>query len=133
MKKYSEGFNEIFTFFLRSYRSGLLTFCGVNVDVKFDIDGDEGKFTFRRYDNGEFTGFNLTNLSSRHPNIVKGVIIGKKSWGLHVKMWSEGIGEWCFTKEEILKEFEDKNIRIPEPLLKDFENHIEKQKLKRYL
>lgn len=64
---------------------------------------------------------------TRHPNIVRGVIIGKKSWGLHVKMWSEGISEGCFTKHEILGEFEKYNIKIPESLLLDFHNQIVKK------
>jgi hypothetical protein len=105
------------------------------VPVDFDINSHEGKETFRRYDNGQFkdksTGAPL-NPITRHPNIVKGVITGKKSWGLHVKMWSEGIGEWCFTKDEIVQTFTDKGIKIPDSLLKDFENHIIKQKQKRY-
>ena len=48
-------------------------------------------------------------------------------------MWSEGIGEWLFTKEEILDQFYEKKIQIPSSLLKDFENNIEKQKEKRYI
>jgi hypothetical protein len=129
LKKYSDGFNEIFTFFLRSYRSGLLTFCGTYVDVYSDLEGPEGKFTFRKYDNGDYK---TEDIKTCHPNIVRGVITGKKSWGLHVKQWSEGIADWCFTKEEIVNTFTRKGIRIPEPLMNDFNNHIEKHKQKRY-
>lgn len=71
-------------------------------------------------------------ILTKHPNIVKGIIIGKKSWGLHVKMWSEGINEWCFTKEEILKDFTDKGIVIPKFLELDFDNWIKKKHLERY-
>jgi len=63
---------------------------------------------------------------------LRAVIIGKKSWGLWVKQWSEGISEWSFTKEEILKEFENKGIKIPNSFLIDFENQINKAKQKRY-
>jgi len=63
---------------------------------------------------------------------LKSVIIGKKSWGLYLNMWAEGIADWCFTEEEILKEFEERGIRIPESFLLDFKNRINKMKEKRY-
>jgi hypothetical protein len=128
LRKYSNNFNEMFTFFLKSYRSGLLTFCGVSVDVEFDINEVEGKHCFRNFDNGQYK---TKPIISRHPNIVKGVIIGKKSWGLWLNQWTDGIVDWSFTKEEILGEFKDKGIKIPEPLLNDFNNRIEEKKLKR--
>jgi hypothetical protein len=68
----------------------------------------------------------LENLSSCHPNILKGVIVGKKSWGLHVKMWSEGISDGYFRICEIIDDFTNKEIYIPEPLMIDFENTIKK-------
>lgn len=116
----------MFYFFLKSYRSGLLTFCGSNVEVEFDENSEEGKFTFRQVENGDIK--KNTIIKTRHPNIVKGVIIGKKSWGLFLDQWSDGICDWSFTKEEILGEFQKRNIQIPEPLLRDFENRIEKKK-----
>ena len=58
---------------------------------------------------------------------MRGVIIGKKSWGLWIKEWSDGIIEGSFTKKEILSEFEKFNIEIPECLLDDFENVIYKK------
>lgn len=45
LQKYSEKFNEIFNFFLKSYRSGILTFCGYDVKVEFDINSDNGKLS----------------------------------------------------------------------------------------
>ena len=69
---------------------------------------------------------------TRHPNIVRGVIIGKKSWGLFLNEWSDGIVEGSFTKREIIKEFEDNGITIPESLLKDFENRIVQKMKKRH-
>ena len=123
LKKYSQNFNEIFEFFLKSYRTGLLTFCGSHVDVEFDPDGDEGKYCFRQYENGQMKNH---NLKSRHPNILKGVVTGKKSWGLFLNMWSEGIAEGSFTKREILEEFNKRDIKIPESLMVDFENRIYK-------
>jgi hypothetical protein len=106
-----------------SYRCGILTFCGSDVKVEFDLDSDDGKFGFRKFENGEIK---INNLKSCHPNILKTVIMGKKSWGLHINMWSEGIVEGCFSKYEILKQFEDKKIKIPKSLLEDFNNRVYK-------
>ena len=118
----------MFWFFLSSYRSGILDFCGSNVNVTYDENGDEGKYIFRCFENGDYK---LTDPITRHPNIVKGVIIGKKSWGLWCDQWSQGIVEWTFTEEEILNEFKIKNIEIPEPLLLEFQKLIDKKKNKR--
>jgi hypothetical protein len=115
----------MFNFFLKSYRCGLLDFCGSVVNVQHDISSDNGKIAFKLYDNGIMK---LHNLKSRHSNILKGVIIGKKSWGLHVKMWSDGISECNFTLSEILYDFEIRNIKIPESLLTDLKNNINKKK-----
>jgi hypothetical protein len=51
---------------------------------------------------------------------------------LWVNQWSDGILEGTFTKKEILQEFEERNIKIPEPLLKDFENRIYNKMIKKY-
>jgi hypothetical protein len=82
------------------------------------------------YDDGQFKQINPI---SRHNNILKTVIIGKKSWGLWLDQWTDGIVDWTFTKEEILSQFEEKNIKIPESFLKDFENTLERKKIKRNL
>lgn len=111
----------MFNFYLAIYRSGICTFCGQEVNVDFDINKPDGKFSFREFDNGRFKNINPI---TRHPNILKGVIIGKKSWGLWVKSWSEGIVDWSFTKEEILEEFTNKSIIIPDPLMIEWDNLI---------
>ena len=90
-----------------------------------NINEDDGKVCFKKFDNGEYKG--IESISTRHPNILKGVIVGKKSWGLHVKMWSEGISEGTFTKQELLQQFIDHKIEIPEPFLLDFDNTIFKK------
>ena len=118
----------MFNFYLKINRSGLITFCGIDVKVKFDINSSDGKFGFREYDNGMFKNKIPT---SKHPNILKSVIIGKKGWGLWLNTWSEGIVDFCFTKDEIINEFTKRNVEIPEPLMKDFNNRIEMLKVKR--
>jgi len=122
---YSENFEVIFTFFLLSYRHKILDFSGVDVKTTLNFSEEDGKICFKNYDNGYYK--QIESIPTKHPNILKGVIIGKKSWGLHVKMWSEGISEGLFTKREILKQFEDVNIEIPEPFLIDFNNQILKK------
>ena len=121
----------MFSFFFKINRSGLITFCGSHTDVEFDPNGVSGKECFRLYEDGFYK--NGKPIVTRHPNIVKSVLIGKKGWGLWVDQWTEGIVDWTFTKEEILEEFEKLDIEIPESFLKDFNNTIERKKKKRNL
>jgi hypothetical protein len=116
----------MFEFYFKIYRSGLVKFCGDVVKVDFDVNGSEGKFAFREYDNGRFK---LITPISRHPNILQSVIIGKKGWGLWVSQWTDGIVDWSFTKEEILKEFELRDIEIPESLMIEWDKLILKRKI----
>lgn len=118
----------MFNFYLKVYRTGLITFCGIDVEVDFDVNGSDGKFGFREYDNGRFKHMNPI---SRHPNILRAVIVGKKGWGLWVEQWSQGIVDWSFTKDEILEEFEKHDIEIPESLMKEWDKLIERKKQKR--
>lgn len=62
---------------------------------------------------------------------MKGVLIGKKSWGLWVKEWTDGISDMLFTKYEILEQFEKNNIEIPEPLIKEFDNMLWKKRFEK--
>jgi hypothetical protein len=114
-----------------SYRSGLLDFCGIEVKTRFDIDETDGKMCFMNFENGKYSKEEVfEGIKTCHPNILKGVIIGKKSWGLWRNEWSDGISECLFTLDEIVQQFTDKNIVIPEPLLKDLENTIHRKKKK---
>lgn len=105
-----------------------MTFCGYDVKVEFDINSDDGKFSFRKFENGEIK---IHYLKSCHPNILSGVIIGKKSWGLWLDQFTDGIVEGSFTKDEILEQFYEKGIKIPEPFLLDFDNTVLRKKVKR--
>lgn len=116
----------MFTFFLQSYRTGILTFSGSIIEVEFELDGDEGKYCFRKIENGEIKRNEV--IKTRHPNIVFAVVTGKRSWGLWLDQWTDGIVDWTFTEEEILDEFHKRGIQIPKPLLLDFRNRIEKKK-----
>jgi len=68
----------MFSFFLKCYRTGLLTFSGANLDIEFNINYTDAKFTFRKYDNGQFK---TTSITTKHPNITHAVITAKKSLG----------------------------------------------------
>ena len=118
----------MFEFFLKCNRTKILVFCGSNVKVIFDKDGPNSKEGFRLFDDGYFK---KREIVSSHPRILESVIIGKKSWGLWLNQWTDGIVDFTFTEKEILSVFEEKNITIPEPLLKDFYNTILKKKIVR--
>ncbi len=93
------------------------------------MNGDEGKYCFRKLENGQCRNEDGEIIpTTRHPNILKSVMIGKKSWGLWVDTWSDGIVDWTFTLEEILEEFSSRNIEIPDSFLLDFKNRIQKKK-----
>jgi hypothetical protein len=91
-------------------------------------EGYSSKEAFRQYDNGTFKYLIPT---SRQPNVLKAVLIGKKAWGLLVNEWTDGIVECTFTREELLNEFVINNITIPDSLLRDFDNTIHRKKIKR--
>jgi hypothetical protein len=82
-----------------------------------------------KFDNGQYKG---KNIISKHPNIVKSVIIGKKSWGLWSNTWAEGIVDGDFRQKEIIDEFNIKGITIPESLMNDFNNKISKKINKKF-
>lgn len=91
------------------------------MDVSHDIHGPDCLKVIKNFENGRY---NNSDIVSQHSNIVRGVIIGKKSWGLWLNTWTDGIVEGSFTKHEILQEFENKGIRIPQSLRDDFDNRI---------
>ena len=81
------------------------------------------------FEDGQFSK-GKQKIETRHTNIVKMVIEGKKGCGLWVNQWSDGISEGSFTKCEILNEFEIRNIIIPDSFREDFENQIWKKRFK---
>lgn len=113
-----------------SKRMGLLDFCGSHVEVEYDPNGPDSREGFRMHDDGQFKG---KTIKSRQPNVLQSVIIGKKSWGLWLDQWTDGITDWLFTQDEILGQFQEKGIEIPRSFLKDFENTLELKKRKRNL
>lgn len=92
----------------------------------FDKNGEDVKQCFMNMENGKYK--NGVIPKTKHPNFLSSVMMGKKGWGLWVDQWSDGISECTFTLDEILNEFEIRNIEIPSSLLEDFKNRIEKKK-----
>ena len=82
------------------------------------------------FDDGQFKD---KPIITKHPNIVKSVITGKKSWGLWLGQWSDGVVDWTFTEKEIYSIFTEKNIKVPESFWLDFENTVDRKKNKRNL
>lgn len=68
---------------------------------------------------------------TRQSNVLRSVMIGKKSWGLWVDQWTDGIVEWTFTREEILSQFTEKGIVIPDSFLREFDNMLERKRQRR--
>lgn len=129
LRRYSDGFNEKFNFFLMSYRKGLLSFSGDIIDIGYDRDAKDAKESFRMFEDGQFKG---KRIYTTQPNVLFAVISAKKSWGLWCDEWSDGIVDWCFTKEEILGQFEEVGLKIPDSFLLEFNNRILKKKIKLY-
>lgn len=132
LKKYSNNFNIIFTFFFNLYHKDIITFCGSKHDIIFDINGLDVKECFRLWEDGFYKN-GKNKIVTRHPNILNSVLIGKKGWGLWVDEWSNGIVEWSFTEEEIMDVFHSRNLEIPQSLLREFQNKIDNKKYKRNL
>lgn len=103
-----------------------MTFSGTDdFNVEYKQNDVDGRYCFRKFDNGDYRN---KTIFTKHPNIVYSVIKGKKSWGLWVQEWSEGIVDCTFTIDEIENEFIKNDIIIPKPLWKDFLNVIDKKK-----
>ena len=85
----------MFDFFFRITRTEIISFCGSNVEgrnkIVFDPDGDEGKYCFRKIENGQYKPGE--EIKTRHPNILKHVLMGKKGWGLFCSKKCRGTGE----------------------------------------
>lgn len=112
----------MFSFYLKLYRSGLITFCGSEIKIEYDPYSSDAKVAFKEYENGIFKKTGVPKTC--HPNILYGVMMGKKGWGLWCEQWSKGISEFIFTKFEIYEMFKKHDIELPKPIEKEFNNLI---------
>ena len=118
----------MFKFFYLVNRSGIIDFCGTTTNqIVFDLNGLDSRECFRLHEDGFYKGGKP--MITKQPNILKSVLIGKKGIGLWFDQWSDGIVDWSFTKEEILQEFIDKGVEIPEPLMIEWDKLITKLKI----
>lgn len=102
---------------------------GTKVETIYHQKGKDSRLCFAKFNNGEYNSDIIqSGIRTKHPNILKGLIIGKKSWGLFVNEWSDGISEGLFTLNEIINEFKKHDIIIPKNLLNDFNNCIYKKR-----
>ena len=127
MEKFSDGFNGNFMFFFLLSRTGLIDFCGERVTVHPTNDRRmTSRHCFRLFEDGRYG--QGRKIECCQPNILRHVLMGKKGWGLWRTQWSQGIGQRPFRKEEIMEEFEKKNIRIPDCFMVEFDKAIEKNR-----
>lgn len=120
-------YKEMFIFFIKSSYYNILDFSGTYLpNIIFDINGDSSIISYVKYNNGEYDN---NTIITKHPNLTRLFILGKKSWGLWMNEWSKGISEGLFTRKEILEQFDKKNIKIPKKLIQDFENTIKKEQI----
>ena len=133
LEKFSDNFNEIFNFFLNGFRMGLFDTPGEYFRVDYDKDAESGKMAFRRYEDGKFANtsnkhFNFV-IKSRQPNITYAVICAKKSMGLNMSMWIDGIAECNFTAQEIIDDFERIGLKMPVGFQTDLRNRSHAMKI----
>jgi len=129
LRKYSNNFKKIFNTLLVLNRKGIITFCGSNITIIHDINGKDAMECFRLYEDGYYKN---RDIKTRHPNILKSVLVSKKGWGLWLDQFSDGIVDCSFSEEEIMKIFTDV-VELPESFVIEFQNIIDKKKIKRNL
>src|SRR6185312_10751632 len=81
MNKYSNRFNEDYDFYM--YNIEKLNFCGSHVDLVEKGNLDVKKAFFLWDSQGRIT-------NCENPELLRKLIITKKSVNLHIKMWAEG-------------------------------------------
>lgn len=108
-------------------RTGILDFCGTEIRTRSNNTHKCVRLSVISFDNGEYSKDEVhEGIQTRHSNLLRCYIIGKKSWGLWLNQWAEGVSEWLFTKDEIFKQFEDNGITVPKCLMLDFDNRVRK-------
>ncbi len=126
-----EKFLKIFRFFYKSYKYSIVNFTG-SKDIKTTLNRNahNAKLCFITFNNGEYSHKEMfiTGIPTKQPLLLKAAIMGKKGWGLWMQEWTDGVAEWNFTEEEILKQFSILDIIIPEVLYLDFKNTWRKKR-----
>jgi hypothetical protein len=113
--KYSIRFNQDYEFYLSNIDK--LDFCGSQVDLVAVGDKDVKRAFFDWDSQGK-----LTNCDT--PELLRKLMITKKSVNLHIKMWAEGRLEMTLPRcdwEEIQRDF-----NLPEWAIKACDNQMSK-------
>lgn len=121
----AERFTQYYDFFKKSYNTGIIDFTGtLPIKIIYSPLADSARRCFLRFNNGEYPKEVIleTGIQCSEPEELASVIMGKKGWGLWLKEWGSGIGEFLFEESEILDQFYTNDIQIPEKLLTDFRN-----------
>ena len=106
--KHSKKFNRDYEFYLKN--KDTFTFSGDRVDVVVDLEnGVDAKRSFRSFD----TSGKL--LPTNEPDLLKSIIVCKKSINLHIKLWVEGFDEMM----EGVDYYMDQFIGDPPPWVED--------------
>lgn len=124
---------QVVTFYLQSYRKGILTFSGSeDIRVTGDPEGPDFWKCFKDFENGKYKpdDHGVRHIVTRHPRILYGTIKGKKSWGLQHQEWSYGVAEGTFTKYELLDEFSRNGIEIPQPFVDEFNTRVWRERIR---
>lgn len=111
--KYSDRFNEDYNFYMHNIE--ILDFCGSHVDLVPQGNTDVKKAFFLWDSQGKIN-------NCENPELLRKLMITKKSVNLHVKMWAEGRLEMTLPKcdwEDIVKEF-----NLPEWAIKSCDNQM---------
>lgn len=97
------------------------TFCGGSVkDFEYDENGFSAKQVFYKMDSsGE-------KLPCREPELLRKVIVFKKSLNFHIKLWVEGFEDMRMSIDDYMSEFDDP----PDWVRKSFQNQLKKRMTK---
>lgn len=119
--KFSKKFNRDYEFYLQNRDT--FTFCGVGVEVKGDLEnGVSAKQSFQSFDTDGKV------LPTNEPDLLKSIIVCKKSINLHIKMWVEGYDEMMEGVEFYLNIF----VGDPPPWVEQsFRKQLQRRQIKK--
>ena len=116
--KYTKKFNRSYNFYLLN--RDRYNFCGEVVTVLEDLkDGVTGKESFYSLDT-----FGVM-LPTNEPDLLRSIIICKKSINLHIQMWVEGFEDMMMSVEYYMNLFE--GTETPSWIEKSFRKQLQKR------
>ncbi|NBO22909.1 hypothetical protein EBU94_06195, partial [bacterium] len=110
-------------FYANVYRN-LSDFSGDIISFEYDEKSKDALALFMDYENGLLKGENV--IKTKHPNILRSLVLGKKAWGLQANEWIDGIAQCLFLRSETIQSV---GFNIPKSFTQDFENRLYKKRL----